>query len=607
MKMSDPRIELNDPSTTPERLAALAQAHPELGSLIAAHPNAYPELQAWIAQYASAAEAMQANNQAVGAQPDQQFAAQQFQTQQFQTQEFATQQFQAQQFDTQQFQTQQWASQGQPQGYDPVQPMAFGQQPGQGVQKKSKKVLLFSLIGLLVLLLAGGGVAWWLLAGKIGGSSSPEAAAKKLVTGVANLDPLALYGSFAPSEFAAFEPASKQALETRTDKETKSAEELLSQLKSEVKVEITEPLETENTELVEGEVERVVFTSGEIKLDGDPTKVADAIFGFYGPILEAQAESYDYSLSKRDIADMRDDLEDELKDQLPFTLDFSDLSDLGAPRDFELSVVSVREGGSWFVSPVLTFADYAHLQSGNSDRELGDSIIEPAKNGAKSAAEAADLLTQAVFDADYDAIVEQMPLPERRFFSIYGKTFMIEDAFASMSEDSELSLEESKFKQKGDDPSRVTIDQLSFSTSAYSWETGEDYKQNLSFEDGKKGFCMTMEGKRPTYVDIYDEYGDLFDAWLDDSTTRLGFEEWLESKGYGVEEMEEFSETTCLRDVPGINLDALGVDEWAVIAIEEGGAWKITPLGTVADISAIITKKIAEAAEKGKLDSLFAA
>ena len=55
--MLDPRAELNNPSTPPERLAELAQQHPELGAAISAHPNAYPELQAWIAQYAPQASA----------------------------------------------------------------------------------------------------------------------------------------------------------------------------------------------------------------------------------------------------------------------------------------------------------------------------------------------------------------------------------------------------------------------------------------------------------------------------------------------------------------------------------------------------------------------
>ena len=47
--MVDPRLELSDPATTPQRLFELAAEHPELGPLIAEHPNAYPQLRDWIA------------------------------------------------------------------------------------------------------------------------------------------------------------------------------------------------------------------------------------------------------------------------------------------------------------------------------------------------------------------------------------------------------------------------------------------------------------------------------------------------------------------------------------------------------------------------------
>lgn len=52
--MLDPASEVADPSTSAERLAALAAQYPELGSRIAAHPNCYPGLQEWITLYVRA-------------------------------------------------------------------------------------------------------------------------------------------------------------------------------------------------------------------------------------------------------------------------------------------------------------------------------------------------------------------------------------------------------------------------------------------------------------------------------------------------------------------------------------------------------------------------
>lgn len=51
--MQQPLDEARDPATTAERLAELAYAHPELGALIAQHPNCYEGLREWIAQYAT--------------------------------------------------------------------------------------------------------------------------------------------------------------------------------------------------------------------------------------------------------------------------------------------------------------------------------------------------------------------------------------------------------------------------------------------------------------------------------------------------------------------------------------------------------------------------
>lgn len=42
--------ELADPATTPQRLAQIAQAFPQLGAAVAAHPSAYPELRQWLSQ-----------------------------------------------------------------------------------------------------------------------------------------------------------------------------------------------------------------------------------------------------------------------------------------------------------------------------------------------------------------------------------------------------------------------------------------------------------------------------------------------------------------------------------------------------------------------------
>jgi len=460
-----------------------------------------------------------------------------------------------------------------------------------------------------LLLLAIGGGVWWFFGSKLGGSATPEAAAKKLVTSVTSLDPLSLYGSLAPSEFSAFEPAAKTMLATQTDENSESAQKLIDSLKREVKITTTTPLTTESAPIIEGEVERVTITEGVIEIDGDPEKVADVIIDFYAPIAEAQSEAYGYSLSKGELEDVRDTIAEDLADELPYEIDFSDL-------DFDLTVVSVKEGGSWFVSPMLTFADYAHLSSGGSDRALGDEIIAPASNGAKSPEAAATMLTEAIVAGDYDAIVSQMPLPERRLLSVYGESLLgsagidpnrIAD---EMSENGlDLQLEAAEYAAKSDGgTARVTIDRLAFSTMSYDYWSDLDLEQNIEIVSTKGDTCVLVEGERAEYVDYWgSEYDYLWEEWLDDRSYLGSFSDWLDDNGYNEYEIEFFSEENCLSDLMSEQpmLENLGISEWSIIAVQENGTWKISPLGTIADISAIITAKVSEAAEAGKLDELF--
>ena len=621
--MSDPRSELLSPETPAERLAELAQQHPELGAEIAAHPNAYDGLREWIAQYTAPLAQPQhpAHTQAHTARPTHSPEAahpQQPQPLGYEQPHPGAQQYGAagdprpdahpqQLAPAQPFSPPQQFGPNPPAGYhatayaaptqQPHQPTAYGAPgatpypaPPQGASGK-RKTLIIVLSAAAVLLLAVGGGLWWFFGAKLGASATPEAAAKKLVSSITSMDPLALYGSFAPSEFKSFEPAGKSLLEVQTEEDAKNAEQFISDVKREVKVSTVAPIETSTTEIVENQVERVAFESGIIELDGDPARIAEVVMAFYIPMLELQYEQWGGELSEGEMTAMRENFEEELQNNLPYRLDFSEL---------EITVVSVREGGGWYVSPLLTAADYAHLAAHSSDRVLGDEIASPAKNGANTPEAAAENLSRAIVDGDYDAVVEQLPLPERRLLSVYGES-LFEASYTSIEEFeyamSEVSLDESKFSSETNgDTARVSIENLSA-----SWVDPYDGNEQYFSVTGS---CAVFGGERKNYIDYYSsEYEQLWQQFLRSSS--YDYDDFLRSRGYEEYEWRSYEDEGCLKDVPMFG--ELGSEEWRIIAVKEDGAWKISPIGTAASISTIISEKLNELSKKGELGSLFAA
>ncbi|MHA3685231.1 variant leucine-rich repeat-containing protein [Leucobacter sp. HY1908] len=522
--MTDPRVELSQPATTAERLAQIASERPDLAAEIAAHPNAYPELRAWLAQYGAPAAAL--------GQPSGQATTQQFAQ--------PTQQFQAP---------------GQPFA-QPAQQFGAGS-PGSPGKPRSKRTLLIVLASVLALILAIGGGAWWFIAGKIGGSSSPEAAATKLLHGLTNQDLLALYGSLAPSEFAPFEEPFKRVAAISSKDADTSVNDSLAELRNAITI-TADGIETRNEVIAEG-VERVIFSDGSITFDGDSREV--------GRIVAQLTRAYDPDATSSSMRDLEYEIADEL--DLPYTLDFAeirrDARDYGGL--FEgVSVVSVQEPGGWYVSPLMTIADYFYLDAGNSDYRLGNKIIE-AKPSA-SPEQAAEELVSAFIGDGFSGIAPYMPLAERRLISIYGQ--FPGDPFNPS--ESGLEVYEQQFSAKvSGDRARLTIEELSI--GAESREHGFDLFNGVTIT----GQCAEFRSE-----------------WTYDDSDSYYYEEW---------ELRDSVDSGCLSDIPLAS--EFGFDEIAVIAVKEGGGWFVSPLATYADALSIVTERVAQLSEDGRLTDVI--
>lgn len=615
--MTDPRQELSNPNTTAERLAVIAQQHPDLAPLVLQHPNIYPGLAGWIEQYVTGASTPQVGEPVGGGESAQQPAQLespvqyeepvqpqspvQYQ-QPVQPQSPAQAQSPAQpQGPTQPQQAVQPppgfpaapsgnppvtdgnaatpgvypaapgtypaapggypAAPATPAGYPaaPAAPGGYPAAPGGPTPPKRKRTgLIIGLAAGLAVLLAIGGGVWFFLGSKLGGSASPEAAATKLIKSATELDPLSLYGSLAPSEFQAFEPAIKSLSEAETSDsaDAVSAQELISSLKREVKTKITTPLESETFEIIADEVERVTFTGGVIEIDGDPEKIANAVFEFYAPILEEQMSSFGWDPTEEDLDSSKQELVDELRDNLPFELDFSDQ---------QLVLVTAKEGGSWYVSPLLTAADAFAVASGLDQEDLGTKIIEGSTSAGDTPEAALTDLIDAVAAGKYKRAVSNLPLAERRVLSIYGDAFSngygIDSWFGEAMQDLEISVTNQQYSSvKEGSHARIAIEDLTFET--YPYYADAPTQVQLS------GTCATISGEE------YDYYSNRY---------------------------RQFSQEGCLTDV----IPQLSPEDWRVIAVQEDGSWRISPIGTAADIAAIVSDRVQKLMSEGSLDELF--
>lgn len=580
--MQDPRWELSQADTTAERLAEIAQQHPELASEIDAHPNAYPELRQWIREQQAANQPQLADSQAPQAQ---QFTGSTVPIGQQEATPFPTTPFDANAANT--------GFGGGPGGYDPS---TLG---APAPRSRGRSILWISLASALVLLLAIGGGVWWFIGSKLGGSASPEAAAEKLVKGFTTLDPLTLYGSFAPSEFAAFEESARRLTSIKpTEESTYDLDEASKKLAEAIDVQTTREIVVEADELAE-EVQRVTYVDGAIKINGDKDEIVD----LYLDVVRENAKT----LSDEFEPDY-DALEEGLRESLdlPYTIDFKDIAqDMeGSPFD-GVTLVTVKEGGSWYVSPMMTVADYAYLDaeaSGNAGK-LGDAVV--AGKPSETAVEAADALGNAVVEfaegsGELEEIAERLPLAERRIVSIYGPALIPEDASWS----NEIDLEQS-YQADKEDSSRVEIESLTGGNSYTDLDSGLKLENWWSLERSGNDYCVTTHGEWAYNANdssgTYDQ-GDLFDLYYEDYYFDYDtFDDFLENFGLEPDWQVKSSENSgCLSDVP--LSDELGLNEIDIIGVEEGGGWFISPIATVADATAIVSERLAKLAEEGKLD-----
>ncbi len=554
--MDDPWSEVNDPTTPAARLAEIVAAYPEFGPAILRHPHCYPALREWIEQFASApvaAPPTPAEPVAVGMQPAPSSSGNALSASRLRGQPFE-----------------------------------------QALHLIRRRRVLVPVAIVSVIAIALGGGYWALVGSKLGGASSPEAAADKLVSSIRDFDPVALYGSLAPSEVDEFTQSVKKLADAHPKKGGVDSSKELSALRSALSI-TTTGTAYRTDKLAEG-VERVMWTKGSIELSGSGEKVAEVESDVIEPYLASSLERV--GSSPTEIARQKSELHQSLLSgiHLPTTLKASNSS---------LGIIAVQEGNGWYVSPILTYIDLTYrayaslsavapdtlnvvkpqsfLDSGFAEKtdseNLGSTVVPAEKFDTPNAA--AEALVTAAARVDSQSLAATMPLPERRLLSIYGPWIekLMRPSTSNTPTFGNLSVTAAKFGSTvSGDRARVNIDSLDVSQTRHDSNVGEDVTNHVHLQ----GTCAQLTGEK-----VQDaSYQDYFGNWVDDYQV-------VPNNWNGC-----FSDSRVL--------SRLGFSDFSLIAVKEDGGWLISPFATMGDAASIVSDRMLSYYESNRLSDLFA-
>ncbi|GAA3895703.1 hypothetical protein GCM10022381_41520 [Leifsonia kafniensis] len=485
------------PLTPQARLAELAAAYPELHPVIASNPACYPGLLAWMREHGTLAPV--AEQQAVAQQPVEL----------------------------------------------PVeQPNPFGSTTVKTRPALGKKPLLIGgAIALVVLLVGGGTWAYAAISSKLGGASTPQAAVEKLLNGAADLDPLSVYGALSPAEVESFQASFEKLGELTTeapDGAQVNYQKQLEEMMSLTQVSL-DGLRFE-VEEIDDEIAAVAVTGGELRVDADPEKLADAYFEMMKPQLIAQYTEWGFSDEEiEDVVDeARSSAVDGLADTFPYSLT---AGEIGEEIGHDPTIIAVKEGNSWYVSPLLTMGELMY-QSRGTGQPRG-TLVAKAETFA-TPEEALDGFAQGAVEylntGEPAALARSLPLAERRLLSLYGEA-------AGLGQGLSLEVADvSASSVKAGDIARIELENLAISG-------GSGYR---AWSVEVSGVCAQANGSSPA----------------------------------------------CLDDVP--LLDKLGAVDLQLIAVKQSSGWFVSPVRTVSDAAAIVMDNLVTLSNRGELEDLLA-
>ncbi|MCL2849018.1 MAG: hypothetical protein FWE61_03090 [Micrococcales bacterium] len=381
--------------------------------------------------------------------------------------------------------------------------MAVGGQPPK--PRKGRLALISGAVVVALVLTAGGVLAvtngWF---GRAGGASSPEAAANSFLRSAVKLDGGDILAAFPPSERALVaEVVDLVENQSRTDAQARS--DAVDGARSALSISMPTAPVFATEELVPG-VAKARITGGTLRLDGDPDQLADALMS----IMDASGVPAETLVA-------REQLRADLATELPVDMELTDLVSIAGVDDF--FVVSVEEGGKWYISLTMTLAQYAAEAAGVTKDRLGH-VIPPQEMKTFSNPDDAvvglfNAINQAVNTGDTTELAKVLPPAESRLVAVYGPVLFGEprNAGDTQSPFAVSDLSASTLQTKGDHAwvalDTFTIDLGAASTVKYARD-GKKYTIT-GLDHNTEVLTVVLDGNDPrkwsfTMTDDSEDY-----------------------------------------------------------------------------------------------------
>lgn len=404
-----------------------------------------------------------------------------------------------------------------------------------------------SVVGVLVV--AGAAFAanalWF---SKVGGAKTPEAAVTQMMDAAVSKDLVALYGVTSPSEFESATTGMSLFMDRMSedsDLDTGALKDVYEDYLEAFDLSM-DGLEVEVEEIEDG-LAKVSVVAGELTIDADAEELSDATIAAMDQ-LESGPMSELFALSGTSMptdAEVREEMNTAVAETFPVDVSAADLEDP--------FLMVVREGGSWYVSPMLTMLEYGAVAEGVERGSLPASDLAGQFDSPEAAADGlVDSITEYLSTGDESALLSTLPLADRRALSLYGNFDEIDVAeLAELQELLETSTIDASFAVRDED-------------DGVAWLQLETFSFTGEFD----GVASTLE------LD-----GECVSADVDGQAINA-----------------------CLDDIPA--LKELGLGDLSLIAVEEDGSWYISYAGTVGDASGVVLANVMRLYEEGKLTDM---
>ncbi|GAA2528574.1 hypothetical protein [Rarobacter incanus] len=451
------------------------------------------------------------------------------------------------------------------------------QAEGANPPKKSKAPVIVGLSVVGALIVAGGAFGAYKLLGNKAGAASPAASLEQTVDALANNDAKGLLANVSPVEVS-YANYIVKAIEQQFA-QVPALSEVTANAKPEDVAGLyalsASSMKYSQSTVVEGETSRATIDAGTIEVDVD----ADKTVAFVKKNAQATGKvaSAFRTLGGQDVgtdesaftAEDEADLRESIAKEFPATIQISGKSVTSTPKSGEattseapngVSVISVKEGSRWFVSPVLTAVDYAYAESDSSAQR--GSIADVAKRkGADSPQAAAEAYVGAVNSAlssshSLDALVQVLPTAEARAIAFAGpQALNISELEKSLGSVPPIEISNATFEQRGQDDG---LARLKLATA--------DVKVTTS--------GVSIEG-----------------TWAGECLSSPAFAQYLSREKF------------CLADDEFKGLRALGIDDLSLVAIKEGSGWYISTPVSAYDAIAVVFVHLYQLADAGTLNA----